>query len=132
MMHTFNFELSFFLQLISKNGNIYPLRLPNEKIIKISIGKLKLFYKKKLAAKEKYTNPTIRVGDWVNYTFALLNNDGNPALDAHAANLWVRIGDEEPDKPFQELFIRKKNGETFSSNNPIFPRLFYRCNEYQL
>ena len=48
----------------------------------------------------------------------------NPVLGIHKADLWIRIGDEEPDKPFQDLFIRKKNKETFISNNPMLQDYF--------
>ena len=36
----------------------------------------------------------------------------------------LKIGDEEPDKPFQEIFIRKTNGEIFTSNNTMLQDYF--------
>ncbi len=120
----FKFELSLFPPIPFQEWKYLPFKAPKRKNYKDLDRQVESFLQEEIDAKEKYTDTSIRIGDWINYSLTLLNNDNNPVLDDQTANLWIRIGDEEPDKPFQEIFLRKANGEIFISNNAILQDYF--------
>lgn len=121
----FNFDISLFPPINFQEWKYLPFKAPKRKNYKDLDRQVDTFLQEELTAKDAYNDSKgITVGDWVNYTLILLNQDMNPALDIHAANLWIKIGDEEPDKPFQELFLHKTNKTCFTSNNPILQDYF--------
>ena len=111
----FTFELSLFPQIAFQEWKYLPFKAPKRKNYKDLDRQVELFLHEEINAKEHYTDPSIKLGDWVNYSVKLLNSDLEPAFNGHAADLWIKIGDEEPDKPIQELFLNKKNGMQFVS-----------------
>lgn len=121
----FNFELSLYPPISFQEWKYLPFKAPKRKNYKDLDRQVDTFLQEEATAKEKYdVNHGISIGDWVNYHLSLLNEDMNPVLGIHKADLWIRIGDEEPDKPFQDLFIRKKNKESFISNNAMLQDYF--------
>lgn len=120
----FNFELSLFPSLAFHEWKYLPFKAPKRKNYKDLDRQVETFLHEELTAKENYVDSSIKIGDWVNYSVSLLNNDSNPVFNGHAANLWVKIGDEEPDKPIQEVFINKKNGQQFVSSNRVLQDYF--------
>ncbi len=120
----FIFELSLFPGITFQEWKYLPFKAPKRKNYKDLDRQVESFLQDELSAKQSYSNPMIAIGDWINYSLTLLNNDNEPLLDSQAVNFWIKIGDEEPDKPFQELFLKKKNGEQFTSNHPILQDYF--------
>jgi FKBP-type peptidyl-prolyl cis-trans isomerase (trigger factor) len=120
----FNFELSLFPAITFQEWKYLPFKAPKRKNYKDLDRQVETFLQEEINAKEKYANKGIEIGDWVNYSLCLLNNDLNPVIEDQAVNLWIKIGDEEPDKPFQELFVRKKNKEKFTSSSSILQDYF--------
>lgn len=59
----------------------------------------------------------IAIGDWVCFDTWLIDKHERPVFDTLQSNLWLKIGDEEPDLNFQEIFLGKHNGQRFSTNN---------------
>ena len=66
----------------------------------------------------------IRIGDWVNFTLSLTDTNGNLLVGNYKADLWIKIGDEEADKPFHDVFIGKKIGDKFCSQHRCFQDYF--------
>lgn len=120
----FTFELSLFPPLTFQEWKYLPFKAPKRKNYKDLDRQVETFLHDEITAKEHYIDQSIKIGDWVNYSVRLLNNDLNPVFNGHAANLWVKIGDEEPDKPLQEVFLNKKNGQQFVSSNRILQDYF--------
>ncbi len=121
---SFNFELSLFPPLSFQEWKYLPFKAPKRKNYKDLDRQVETFLHEEATAKEKYTDHGIAVGDWVNYSLCLLNNDLNPIMGNQCINLWLKVGDEEPDKPFQELFLHKKNKEKFCSSSSILQDYF--------
>ncbi len=121
---SFNFELSLFPTITFQEWKYLPFKAPKRKNYKDLDRQVETFLHEEISAKEKYSNDGIDVGDWVNYSLCLLNNDLNPVIGNQCINLWLRVGDEEPDKPFQELFLHKKNKEKFCSSSSILQDYF--------
>lgn len=119
----FNFEVSLFPTISIQEWKYLPFKAPKRKNYKDLDRQVETFLQEEVTAKQKYVNH-IQIGDWINYTLTLLNDENNPVLDCQTINLWIRIGDEEPDKPFQELFLRKLNGEEFVSNHQVLHDYF--------
>ena len=120
----FNFELSLFPPIAFQDWKYLPFKAPKRKNYKDLDRQVETFLQEEITAKENYKSHAIAVGDWVNYTLCLLNNDMNPVIGDQCVNLWLKIGDEEPDKPYHELFLHKKNKEQFCSNNSILRDYF--------
>lgn len=120
----FNFELSLFPPINFQEWKYLPFKPPKRKNYKDLDRQVDTFLQEEAVAKDKYINQNIQIGDWVNYTLTLVNDNNDHVLNGHAATLWVKIGDEEPDKPMQELFLRKKNGEVFISDHMILQDYF--------
>lgn len=59
----------------------------------------------------------IAVGDWICFDTWLVDKQDRPVFDTLQSNLWLKIGDEEPDLNFQEIFLGKHKGDRFSTNN---------------
>ncbi len=80
---------------------------------------VKSFIKEELTAKEKHSSDTITTGDWVNFEVSLLNEEETNLIPGYTNDLWVKIAKGEDDISLQELFLGKKEGELFLSNNPF-------------
>ncbi len=78
-----------------------------------------LFMDQELKLKKKSTADTIETEDWINFEISLLNEEEHDLIPGYSSDLWVRIAPGEDDKALQELFIGKKVGDTFLSNNPF-------------
>ena len=120
---SYTFELSLFPRITFQEWKYLPFKAPKRKNYKDLDRQVETFLHEEIAAKQQYTNDSIHVGDWVNYNLTLLNEDHNPVLSTQV-NFWLKIGDEEPDKPFQEIFLNKKNGDTFVSSHLILQEYF--------
>lgn len=66
----------------------------------------------------------IQVGDWVYFKAWIIDQKNNPIFEQQAANIWLRIGDEEPDIDFQNIFLNKKIGDRFITDNQSFQNYF--------
>jgi FKBP-type peptidyl-prolyl cis-trans isomerase (trigger factor) len=120
----FTFEFSLFAPISFQDWKYLPFKAPKRKNYKDLDRQVESFIQEEIEAKQAYTDNGINIGDWINFSIALLNEDKNPILYGHTANFWFKLGDEEPDRPSQELFLHKKNGETFCTNHPIIQDYF--------
>ncbi len=121
----FTFECSLYPRLEFQEWKYLPFKAPKRKNYKDLDRQVELFLQEELTAKEKFDGQKgIVLGDWVYYTLVLVNQDMGPVIDSHQAHLWIKVGDEEPDKPFQELFLAKANKTSFVSNNFILQDYF--------
>ena len=110
------FEISLFCPISIQEWKYLPFKAPKRKNYKDLDRQVESFLQEELSAKEN-SKETIGIGDWVHYRLTLLNSDHDPIMNAEVPSLWLRIGDEEPDKPFQDLFCKKNQGEVFISND---------------
>jgi len=67
--------------------------------------------------KEYSSHNGTAIGDWVCFDTWLVDKNQKPVFDTLQSNLWLKIGDEEPDLIFQEIFLGKHIGEKFVTNN---------------
>ncbi|MBI2353046.1 hypothetical protein HYV11_02265 [Candidatus Dependentiae bacterium] len=67
----------------------------------------------------------IQIGDWVNFNAWLISSKNERIFQGEHTNLWLKIGDEEPDFIVQKQFIGKQIGDSFISD--IAPLQNYFC-----
>jgi FKBP-type peptidyl-prolyl cis-trans isomerase (trigger factor) len=75
---------------------------------------------------QKNYNPDkgIQIGDWVFFKAWLVDQNQKPIFNQNAAPVWIKIGDEEPDIEFQNIFLYKKIGDTIVTNDLGIQRYF--------
>jgi FKBP-type peptidyl-prolyl cis-trans isomerase (trigger factor) len=67
---------------------------------------------------------TVQVGDWVCFNALIVNDKNLPVFKQGKTSLWLKIGQEEPDKVFLSLFINRSIGDTFVTDNPSLQHYF--------
>lgn len=86
---------------------------------------VKTFLEDEVKLQEEYTKDNeIHVGDWVCFDCWLVDSNEEEVLPQKKLNLWLKIGNEEPDTVFQELFLGKKIGDKFVTNNQSIRHYF--------
>lgn len=64
--------------------------------------------------------PLITYHDWVCMGIQIIDQQEKPLLNTLEQKIWIKIGEEEADRQAQELFIGKKIGDSFVTNNDFF------------
>jgi FKBP-type peptidyl-prolyl cis-trans isomerase (trigger factor) len=97
---------------------------PRKKYRDIDKQVLSFLQDEETMAKSHDISKGIKVGDWVCFKAWVIDQHNQPIFDQHCANIWLRIGDEEPDLDFQNIFLGKKTGDKFITDNPSFQSYF--------
>lgn len=121
---TFRFSLTLARPISLQGWKRLPFKAPKRKNYKDLDRQVENFLKSEVNAIKEYRNEGIEVGDWVNFSIFLVNKSQEPLFGEHHENLWIKIGSEEADTPFQELFIGKKKGGSFFTQSPCLQEYF--------
>lgn len=121
---TFTFEISVFPQIPFQDWKYLPFKSPKRKNYKDLDRQVESFLQEEQTAKEQYIDDRVAIGDWINYHITVLNTDKQPLLNNFTSKLWLKIGDEEPDRAYQELFLRKKKDDVFISSHEVLQNFF--------
>lgn len=120
----FSFSLTLAQPISLQGWKRLPFKAPKRKNYKDLDRQVENFLKEEQEASKKETDGTIKRGDWINFTVCLLNEKDKPLLGSYKENLWLKIGSEEADAPFQNLFLRKKIGDTFVTDDECLQEYF--------
>ena len=71
---------------------------------------------------------TIQLNDWICFDTWILDIKKNSLYPDKKTELWLKIGDEEPDIIFQELFLGRKVGDIIHTDNQSLRHYF--CNGF--
>lgn len=82
------------------------------------------FLKEEEEAQKKTDASTIHVGDWVLFSISLHDHTKKDIFENYHEELWLKIGEEEADSPFQQLFIGKKIGDVFETQEESIQNYF--------
>ncbi len=82
------------------------------------------FLKDEEDAQKKTDHTKIQIGDWVLFSIALQDNLQQSVFENYQEELWLKIGEEEADSPFQHLFVGKKVGDTFITHEESIQHYF--------
>lgn len=113
----FLFEFSVFPAIQFQDWKYFPFKAPKRKNYKDLDRQVETFIEEELKAREKHNDGTIAIGDWVNFTACPITKEGIPIFGDQKNSLWLKIGDEEVDRPFHELFLHKQKGYRFITDN---------------
>ena len=95
----------------------FPFKAPKRKRYKDLDRQVEIFIEEEEHNKESQpAEQCICIDDWINFDVALANDKGESLLD-YQENLWLKIGSEEADMVFQELFLGKKIGDVIYTDN---------------
>jgi len=75
------------------------------------------FLKEEQSKKKEENSDKLDIGDWICFDISLVDDNHNLIVEDIKENLWLKIGDDEPSIPFQEIFINKKIGDKFYTNS---------------
>lgn len=107
----FVFELSVSTPIEFRDWKTLPFKAPKRKNYKDIDRQVELFIKEEEHAFTNSASDSIQIGDWVCFEMYLLNKINGPLLGEHREHVWLKIGNEEADAPFQELFMGHKVGD---------------------
>ncbi len=71
---------------------------------------------------------SIQVNDWVCFDTWIVDIDKKALFHNKKSHLWLKIGDEEPDLIFQELFLNKRIDDIILTDNQNLRQFF--CNSF--
>ncbi|MFT6765789.1 MAG: FKBP-type peptidyl-prolyl cis-trans isomerase (trigger factor) [Alteromonas naphthalenivorans] len=120
----FSFSLTLAPSITLQGWKRLPFKAPKRKNYKDLDRQVENFLKEEQTAEKKEVDNLIKTGDWINFTVCLLNNRDKPLLGSYKENLWLKIGHEEADQPFQSLFIGKKTGDSFVTDHDCLQEYF--------
>ena len=112
----FNFAATVFTIVDMHEWKYFPFKAPRRKRYKDLDRQVEIFIEEEEHNKESQTEHCISVDDWVNFDVTLANGKNEPLLD-YQENLWLKLGCEEADMIFQELFLGKKIGDVIYTDN---------------
>jgi len=120
----FRFSLTLSRPISLQGWKRLPFKAPKRKNYKDLDRQVENFLKDEMNFSKEYQHKGIEVGDWVNFSVCLLNKSEEALFPEHQEDLWIKVGSEEADAPFQELLLGKKKGNTFLSQNQCLQEYF--------
>ncbi len=113
----FNFVLTTVPEINISDWKFLVFRAPKRKRYKDLDKQVELFMREEEQRRQEHVYGVIGVGDWVNFDVALANEHREVLFDGHAENMWLKIGNEEVDGDFHELFVGRRIGDVIYTQN---------------
>jgi FKBP-type peptidyl-prolyl cis-trans isomerase (trigger factor) len=114
---SFCIELSIFTNMPSQDWKYLPFKSPKRKNYKDLDRQVDGFIEEEKELLKSSLLTTISLNDWVCLDIQLLDSEKKPVFGEYKANIWLKIGEEEADSTFNELFLGKHLGDTFITAN---------------
>jgi FKBP-type peptidyl-prolyl cis-trans isomerase (trigger factor) len=97
------------------------IKAPDRKYYKDLDRQVESFLKEEESREEECTDHSISSGDWVCIDLTVYDSRSNePLLSTYKDCLWIKISSEEIDKNSRGLFIGKKVGDEFVTDDAFF------------
>jgi FKBP-type peptidyl-prolyl cis-trans isomerase (trigger factor) len=112
----YTFELTAFEPIPFLEWKYFSFKAPKRKNYKDLDRQVETFLEEELKNKENYPNDGATVNDWVGASICLVDEQGNQLCSAHNERIWLKIGDEEADEPFRNIFAGQQRGQSFVTN----------------
>lgn len=120
----FEFEVSLSGPIDFREWKNFPFKAPKRKNYKDIDRQVETFIKQEQQLQKEHKSNKIEIGDWVCFNIGVHSCDHKPLFDNHHENNWLKIGSEEADTPFQKLFLSKKVGDHFYSQEKCLQEYF--------
>lgn len=121
---SYTFEASLFSHPKLQNWKHFPFKAPQRKNYRDIDRQVDSFIKEEVDQLSKQESKEIQIGDWVNFEIWLADKNDHPLFEQFKENLWLKIGDEIADQPFQEIFLGKNKGAQFCTPHVSFQHYF--------
>ena len=121
---TFHFFATLAQSCSLRSWRHYPFKAPQRKNYRDLDRQVQAFIKQEMELAEKHASDPIKVGDWVSFNVAVLNSTNIPLLNSHQELVWIKLGNEEADVPFVEIFEGKCIGDRFVMSNQCLQEYF--------
>lgn len=114
----FDFELSTFETIQLQEWRYFPFKAPKRKKYKDIDRQVDTFVKdERELLKDFADEDVVHVNDWVHFTIAPIDAQGQPFFDFEPLSLWLKMGDEDADEIIRSAFLNRKKGSTFITSN---------------
>ena len=120
----FVFDASLYPKIEFQNWKYYAFRAPKRKNYKDLDRQALDFMKEEKLKKKDFSSDTVHTSDWVSFDIWIVDHENNPIFGKHKESLWIKIGDEEADREAQKLFLSKKIGDIFYTQDDIIQEYF--------
>lgn len=120
----FRFELTLFTPIPFYEWRYLPFKAPKRKNYKDLDKQVESFILEEKRCQTENSHEELVPGDWVNFDIALSDPKESTLLPHLQQNFWFRIGEEEIESPLREIFISKKIGQKFFTNNKDLQNFF--------
>lgn len=120
----YSFSLTFSKPISLQGWKRLPFKAPKRKNYKDLDKQVKKFLKDELKAHKEYNSEEIAINDWICFSVKIVNAKESDLFNSYSEELWVKIGPEEADQPLQKIFIGKKIGDSFITNNEFLQEYF--------
>lgn len=113
----FHFDVTMMAHLPVAEWKYLPFKAPQRKNYKDLDRQVESFIKEEKELQEKANPNVVNIGDWVNFDVFLSDDASTPLITAYHERLWLKIGDEEADAVFQDLFLGHAIGDVICTKN---------------
>jgi FKBP-type peptidyl-prolyl cis-trans isomerase (trigger factor) len=120
----FEFEIPLSNPIDFKEWKNFPFKAPKRKNYKDIDRQVETFIKQEQQLLKDKTSHEAHIGDWVCFEIGLCTAECSPLINGHHEAVWLKIGNEEADIPFQELFVGKKVGDCFYADDQCLQEYF--------
>jgi len=120
----YSFSLTLAQPIPLQGWKRLPFKAPKRKNYKDLDRQVVNFLKEEQKQQKEYVDNGIQLSDWVHFSVCILDTEGKPLFDNHTERLWIKIGTEEADAPFQKIFLGKKVGESFITDTACLQEYF--------
>jgi len=121
---TFNFDINLFPKIEFQNWKYYPFKAPKRKNYKDLDRQVEEFMKKEKIKRKETLDETIKIRDWISFDLWIVDENDKPIFGEYKENLWLKIGYEEADSELQNLFVGKKEGDIFYTEDDSIQEYF--------
>lgn len=120
----FILELSIFTAMPVQEWKYLPFKSPKRKNYKDLDRQVDGFIEEEKKFLQNSNITKIDIGDWICFDITLLDSQKNPLLGHYKTNAWLRVGEEEADNAFHELFLGRSVGDSFITSNKSVQEYF--------
>jgi len=120
----FSFDLSLFPKIEFQNWKYYPFKAPKRKNYKDLDRQVEDFMRRERKKMKESPQSSIDIKDWVCFDIWVVDQKKKPTFGNHKENLWVKVGYEEADREFQNLFLGKKPGDQLYASDDCVQEYF--------
>lgn len=116
-------DAEFYFGLVKINNNLddrwknINFKVPGRKNYKDLDRQVEHFIKEETEYAKKNNPETINFGDLVCFEMEIVNKKNKPLLKGYKNKLWVKISNEEVDRELREIFLNKKIGDSFLTDD---------------